>query len=379
MAFPTGWTRNCALVIQHGQVPADQSAFPVLITEASLPDEMKTSGGSNAAQSDGGDIRFSSDSAGASQLACEVALWTQNATPSLAKAEIWVPVSVLTASDVTIYVWYNAGGGLTQPAASAAFGSEAVWDDNYSGVWHFSESGSVTAWADSTSNSRNGVNSGATSSASGKIGLAASFDGSSQYITLSSPLSFSPFTYSAWVKRADHSTYHSIIGSNCWYRGAVGVDWALDQVSPYGQYLAKNHTALIGSGSTVVSDTTWEYLTVFYDGSNWSFTRNGAANGSGTAAQTLAQTENYIGASVGDGEVQSEFFAGSLDEIRVSNIARSANWILTEYNNQNAPGSFVVAGTPGAVGGGGATTSLFRSSTLSGLGSGGPFFHNPLN
>jgi RHS repeat-associated protein len=31
---------------------------------------------------------------------------------------------------------------------------------------------------------------------------------------------------------------------------------------------------------------------------------------------------------------------GLLDETRISNIARSADWILTEYNNQNSPSTF---------------------------------------
>jgi hypothetical protein len=36
-----------------------------------------------------------------------------------------------------------------------------------------------------------------------------------------------------------------------------------------------------------------------------------------------------------------------LDEVRVSNIARSAGWILTEYNNQSTPGNL---GAPGFYG-----------------------------
>jgi hypothetical protein len=33
-----------------------------------------------------------------------------------------------------------------------------------------------------------------------------------------------------------------------------------------------------------------------------------------------------------------------LDEVRVSNIARSAGWISTEYRNQSAPGTFYTVG-----------------------------------
>ena len=31
---------------------------------------------------------------------------------------------------------------------------------------------------------------------------------------------------------------------------------------------------------------------------------------------------------------------GALDEVRISNIVRSAAWISTEYNNQSSPSTF---------------------------------------
>jgi hypothetical protein len=34
-----------------------------------------------------------------------------------------------------------------------------------------------------------------------------------------------------------------------------------------------------------------------------------------------------------------------MDEVRLSSTALSANWIATEYNNQNTPGSFYTLGT----------------------------------
>jgi hypothetical protein len=47
-----------------------------------------------------------------------------------------------------------------------------------------------------------------------------------------------------------------------------------------------------------------------------------------------------LGAQSGGGE----YFAGSIDEVRISNSARSADWILTEYRNQSSPGSYIAAG-----------------------------------
>jgi hypothetical protein len=49
---------------------------------------------------------------------------------------------------------------------------------------------------------------------------------------------------------------------------------------------------------------------------------------------------------VGSLQIFGAYWFGLIDEVRVSNIAQSANWILTEYNNQNSPTTFVIAGPP---------------------------------
>ncbi|MGH7204360.1 MAG: LamG-like jellyroll fold domain-containing protein, partial [Candidatus Levyibacteriota bacterium] len=46
-----------------------------------------------------------------------------------------------------------------------------------------------------------------------------------------------------------------------------------------------------------------------------------------------------------NGGVNAFFFNGIIDEARVSNTDRSADWIATEYANQNNPGSFVTLST----------------------------------
>lgn len=96
---------------------------------ARLPDELFT-----LAQSDGGDICFTSDAAGANQLACEVV----NYTPGSKKCEIWVgPTSLTASSSTSVYVWYQSRvGTLRQPPANYAFGSMSVWYPNFQLVHH---------------------------------------------------------------------------------------------------------------------------------------------------------------------------------------------------------------------------------------------------
>jgi hypothetical protein len=48
--------------------------------------------------------------------------------------------------------------------------------------------------------------------------------------------------------------------------------------------------------------------------------------------------------SLGSAAANYAWFNGILDEFRVSTSARSADWILTEYRNQNTPATFYVVG-----------------------------------
>ena len=76
-----------------------------------------------------------------------------------------------------------------------------------------------------------------------------------------------------------------------------------------------------------------------------------------------------IGASTSYGE----YFDGNLDEVRVRSAVMSSDWLSTEYNNQNAPGTYVtlaaeqtanqvpVNTVPGAQSTNEDTTKLFSS------------------
>ncbi|HKK41078.1 MAG TPA: LamG-like jellyroll fold domain-containing protein, partial [Bacteroidales bacterium] len=63
-------------------------------------------------------------------------------------------------------------------------------------------------------------------------------------------------------------------------------------------------------------------------------------NNSTVAPQTALPSEGNIGRYN-----NGEYFNGYIDEVRFSMSPKSADWILTEYNNQNDPSSFISLGT----------------------------------
>ncbi|MDQ5882146.1 MAG: hypothetical protein QG616_1978 [Pseudomonadota bacterium] len=135
MTFPTGWARKCAITIDAAQVAGSgtHSDFPVCLTVANLPSEMLDKDGSYPAQMGGGDIRFSSDSAGTTLLPCHVIEFITHNTPASGTALIYVGVDVAGTTDTTIYVWYSTADHKEQPKYNANTDADGFQGSDY--VW----------------------------------------------------------------------------------------------------------------------------------------------------------------------------------------------------------------------------------------------------
>ena len=93
----------------------------------------------------------------------------------------------------------------------------------------------------------------------------------------------------------------------------------------------------------------WNYVTISRTAAATSFYLNGVAVGStpSTAVTTGGQASTIGNFAT---RVVDEAFKGLIDEVRLSasstpSGARSADWIKTEYNNQNSPSTFHTVGS----------------------------------
>ena len=135
MTFPTGWARKCALTINSAQIVGSgtHNNFPVLLTQDNLPSDMLDKDGAAPARMGGGEIRFTSDSAGSTKLACHVVEFVTANNPASARATIYVALNLPTGSSTTIYVWYRTTTEVDQPKynanpdADGFQGSDYVW------------------------------------------------------------------------------------------------------------------------------------------------------------------------------------------------------------------------------------------------------------
>lgn len=353
MAFPT-WKRCCAVTIPAAKISSSGlTGFPVLLTAGCLPSEMLTLGGANAAQANGGDIRFSADAAGTVQFPCEIVSWSQNASPASATAAIWVGVSQLTGSrDGVIYVWYKAATTQTQPAANSTFGSQKVWDSNYKLVWH-AGNGTTLNLNDSTANANNLTNNGGVAAGSGSFGVGyASFTGANY---LSGGTTGFPTngiaTLECWYsKNVDVDDAHILTFSQF----AGGADSLISMTIPgppsgAGDLHPSGYvkSAFQRSGSIGFG---WNYAAFVYNSPAFYIVMNGNADNFGTPGSYGFN----IGASltIGAGAIVSgtKYLTGYLRGVRLSSVVRSNGWLATAYTNQNNPPAFAVPGTPFAPG-----------------------------
>lgn len=346
------------------------SDFPLLLTQATLPSEMFDSDGSYPAQSDGGDIRFSSDSAGSTQLSCEVVEITTDANPANGTAEIWVKVPSVTASgNTTIYIWYNTAGTTTKEGDGTTYGRDAVW----AGAQIALLMEDVTP-VDHTGNHTITVTNSGLAATSGPFGAALSFGSldrlSESDAAIRDILTTHDTTVEVIAKRASYSD-----GSS---NGAV-LSW--EGIDDFVLYPIENSGSatngvrafwrdLGGSllaANNVSATATWEWTAV---------TTRGATDheiyNDGTSVDTSASsgtagpfTAFYVGSFGPSGQP----FLGDIAHVVVWKTARSDIWIASEHANQSAPATYITAGTPAdGGGGGGATYFTHRPLLLTGVG-----------
>lgn len=361
MVFPVGWGRKVALTIPAAQVSGTgtHTGFPVLITRANLPDEMCDPSGINAAQSDGGDLRASSDEAGTTQLPLEVVDFGHDSSTGAGDAavELWVKRDLNTASDTVIYLWYNEATA-SQPAVTDAAGRDAVWSD-YVAVFHGDDG------TDSAGNGYDVAVTGAGAAvgqATAKIGKAfqvGSADGVRTSTLQADVLnSANTIVLQSWVNRTVDSTFGSDFAEPIvWFRddsvpdgAGLGIGSSTADVDNklFLTVAGDGDTRSAGAPNTSMALDTW-YLThsVYEPAGN---TVDLYVNGSldlavtGFSATAASATEVIIGVTPND----TASIEGYIDEVRVRLSFLSAAWVSTEYANHNSPSTFITTGTPEA-------------------------------
>jgi hypothetical protein len=310
------WQFRKKIIIDHTKVSGTLVNFPVLIHINDSDLAMK-------AQPDGDDIYFTDYCN--SKLNHEIEYYNT----MTGKLVAWVNVPVLSSTtDTVLFMLYG------NPSAGNQENIEGTWDSHYLAVHHLDEtSGTVY---DSTSQNKDGTLYGTLNQdIQGRIDGADSFDGINDHFILPQVFSTqSQFTMEAWIYPQIGARYFI---SQFIYSQGHGVFLQVGANPDHIEwYINSNSGGIAG-----ISLNTWYHIVLTYDGTTARIYKN-----AGTPISNVcnAPTWPVQGLYIGDRSVGSRQFHGIIDEVRLSNIARSSAWISTEYNNQNNPSGFYSVG-----------------------------------
>jgi hypothetical protein len=352
--YNANWLFRKKITINSDNVSGDLSEFPVLIsiTDGDLADH---------ALDNGYDILFTEDDK-VSKLSHEIESF--NGTSGNLKAWVRIP-SLASASDTEIYMYYGYPGANNQENATG------VWDTDYKMVQHLEEtSGGANAITDSTSYNNDGSDDNTlTYGATGQVDGAIGFNGSDDYIDCGSAGSLdmgtSNFTAEAWIK-TDTNTFQIVIqkSNKLAYADTPGYGFYLRTSNPYVKIWVSDGTTLVelDSCSFDPKDGNWHYIVHVFDSStdNATLYIDGSFISNKIAATAMGSIDSTRPLEIGRdyaNNVPRYYFDGTIDEVRVSNKARSTDWIQTSYNNQMYPDDFItlssqeVRGAPTVIGG----------------------------
>lgn len=281
----------------------------------------------------GEDLRFVDDD-GVTILPHQIEVWEETGT-----SEVWVRVPQIDQVSSADFIWLY----FDNPAATDAQDPPAVWEPDHAGVWHLADAddGNGTV-LDSTQTGNDGTaNGGVVFDTAGTIGSALFFDGVDDYIAFgSNGFSTSSGTVEAWLKLV-------AIPLTADLRGYVFAHCTTDPTENRTYIYIKDDGAFgTGMGSTLDLDSgsildldSWYYLALAWDGANVTGYLNGTPDFGPSAYADLTTVGNVYAMSF-DGSIR--FLNGILDELRLSGVHRSADWIAAQ--NLSLTDAFITFG-----------------------------------
>ncbi len=355
--YSTSWEYRKKIEISlNSEISSDLSNFPVLVSVIDS-DFIK------ATESDGTDIIFTAND-GTTRLAHEIERYNTSTGEVIA----WVKIPTLSASTGTdIYIYYK---GVVEIDASS------VWDDNYRLVYHLNQTstGTENEFYDVSDNANDGTGGGEgdktqdedrrPTRAEGKIGYGQSFDGPVQRNSSkegtgdfiwtngvnnwpgnngAGGASDNDVTVEFWINvDSDHDDVDmmDVFG----YRaGGLHNEFTLFKVESLNLHV-RNNALFDSSVDAATSD--WTHLMIVYNpGGSSKIYQDGtlAAEVDGTSGNRgpRANGNFVLGAEIDSTTRVNNELVGDMDEFRISDGVRSADWAAASYATQNSPSTYL--------------------------------------
>jgi len=318
--WDTDWPYRMKLTIDNSASTEDLADFPLMVKLT--PERFDY----NFCQTDGDDIRFV-DSDGTA-LDYEVDTWDFGGD-----SYFWVRVPEIPAGSTTDYIWLYWG---TAGVASGE-NAEAVWDANYKAVYHMNDNPDNSHIKDSTVYGNDGTKKGTNepNEATGQVAAAQVFDGTDDYIGCVNPGSFTEVTVEVLMKQvATDSEYKGLVTKWEWASG----DNRCYEVLMYPDDRFAFSLSNDGSDGTVVLSPVsatlqrWYYVAGTLEGIVATLYVDGTSVKSETHEGGIFSADVIVVLGAMNAGL-SKPFNGIIDEVRISNTPRSAEWIEATYKS----------------------------------------------
>ena len=284
-------------------------------------------------RANGDDLRFT-DAAG-NLIPHEVDTWNSNGVST-----VWVKVPSLTASTKI-----TAHYGCSLPAA---VDSSAVWTNGYVGVWHLGEGGlplreSSRTSTDFTKQDGSGIKYAQAGAIGGSVDFGKS--GGRRMVTAhdcDALDGFTNFTVEAWTYQTSNTTA-AILSKR--YSSSKNLSYFLYHNGSKTQFNVANADSTSGNSAQLTpSLNQWTHQSYTFSAGTIKGYMNGAKVGSDKTVSfsTVNASDGYLHLGnfnrEGAWNAESRNFPGKIDEVRISNVARSADWMQATYDTVQKEG-----------------------------------------
>lgn len=278
------------------------------------------------ASSNGWDLLFMNED-GTQLLNHEIEKWTTSGN-----SYVWVQVPQFTSNTV-IWAYWGDTNLISLPAQSLTNGS--VWSNGYADVWHFAN-GTVLSGASAIIDGHDAAIHGA-SATGGTIDGAAWCNGSSAWLdagTQANPMLNQQLTISAWVYPAGGSVL--LMKGDDATSQSYGLEWSAGASLLFT--LADTTDWLSDGGATPANQ--WSQVTGIIAGNSKLIYVNGTLKASDSFTGTIVPSAISLWLGAQNRAGYNYWYNGGLDEVRLSSVARSPNWIWAEYQSAAANTTF---------------------------------------
>ena len=332
MAWLSGFNKRIKLTADSTKIDSDLSQFPLTVF-------LKSGNGDTTKVFDEvGSNKYKiavTKSDGTTQLYVEIEEWDD--TNNVGVLHCGLNGDTLSSSTNTDYYLYydnTASDNTSYVGDTNSSVSQSVWDSNFVAIWH------LTDLYDQTNNNNDLTNNGSLTTDTGKIANAYSFVGDkTKYLSINSNSSLKPnnYTISLWAKWTSTQVDRLILSKY----SSVPCEYEIgfQNASPYVIFVRSDSSSTSYRAKDTDGQSTytgsWTHITGLYNGSVLKIYINGTykASSSSFTRSTTRTDQLNIGRRPYSGAEGP--FTGLTDEVRISNTARSADWIKATYNSTN--------------------------------------------